>query len=83
VIWARATGTGNVIDVARLWAFLVIAVYFVNQDYIAAWHAWLFYMVPIWFLNLVMATMAGRPGLGPVVDPPGVWSAPKLGAPTP
>ena len=46
VIWARATTTDSVIDVASLWAFLVIAVYFVSQGYHAAWHAWLFHMVP-------------------------------------
>jgi len=64
VIWVRATGTGNVIDVARLWAFLVIAVYFVTQDYIAAWHAWLFFMVPISFVGLLMPATASRPDLG-------------------
>ncbi len=67
VIWRRATTTNCAIDVACLWAFLVMAVYFVTQGYDAAWHAWLFCMVPIWFLNFLMSTMAARPELGQVV----------------
>jgi hypothetical protein len=62
--WRRATTTNSVIDVACLWAFLMIAVFFVTQGYIAAWHAWLFHMVPIWFLGLLMPAMAARPDLG-------------------
>jgi hypothetical protein len=59
-IWARATAANGVLDVACLWAFLMIAVYFVNQGYIAAWHAWLFHMVPLWFLSFLMAATGGR-----------------------
>jgi hypothetical protein len=59
-IWARATATNGVLDVACLWAFLMIAVYFVNQSFHAAWHAWLFHMVPLWFLSSLTAAMAGR-----------------------
>jgi hypothetical protein len=64
VIWARATTTASVLDLASLWAFLVIAVYFVTQDYVAAWHYWLFCMVPIWFLSGLMATVVVTPELG-------------------
>jgi hypothetical protein len=60
VIWARAATTDSVIDVASLWAFLMITVYFVNQGYNAAWHAWLFHMVPLWFLSFLMPIRVGR-----------------------
>jgi hypothetical protein len=60
VIWARATTTESVLDVACLWAFLVMTVYFVTQGYDAAWHAWLFGMVPIWFLSLLMPATTAR-----------------------
>jgi hypothetical protein len=62
VIWARAATTDSVIDVAYLWAFLMIAVYFVSQGYKAAWHAWVFHMAPIWLVSLI-PTPVGRPEL--------------------
>jgi hypothetical protein len=82
VIWARATTTDSVIDVASLWAFLMIAVYFVSQDYIAGWHAWLFHMVPIWFLNLVVAPLAGRLHVAQARSAR-MQTAPMLRAPSP
>jgi hypothetical protein len=60
VIWARATTTESVLDVACLWAFLVMTVYFVAQGFNAAWHAWLYYMAPLWFLSLLMPATAAR-----------------------
>jgi hypothetical protein len=64
-----------VIDVAYLWAFLVIAVYFVAQGFNAAWHAWLFCMLPIWFLSLLMPVAAARS------EAPRVTSAARAGTP--
>lgn len=59
-LWARAAATDSVLDIATLWAFLMILVYFVNQGYGAAWHAWLFHMVPLWFLSFLMPAMGDR-----------------------
>jgi hypothetical protein len=53
--WRSATSTNGVIAVAYLWAYLVIITYFVTQGYGAAWHAWLFFMLPIWFVSLLMS----------------------------
>jgi hypothetical protein len=84
MIWARAASTDSVIDVASLWAFLMIAVYFVSQGFAAAWHAWLFHMVPIWFLSFLMSTVAGRPELGQATFASArAQTAPKLRAPAP
>jgi hypothetical protein len=84
VTWARATTTNSVTDVAYLWAFLVIAVYFVTQGYHAAWHACLYYMIPIWFLSFLVPTMAGRPEVGQVTFASArAHTARKLRAPAP
>ena len=83
VVWARATETDSVIDVAYLWAFLVIAVYFVTQGYHAAWHAWLFCMLPIWFLSLLMPVAAARSEAPRVTSAARAETAPKLPAGAP
>jgi hypothetical protein len=84
LIWARATTTNSVIDVGYLWAFSMIAVYFVSQGFGAAWHAWLFSMVPIWFSTLVMPTVAARPGPGRAAPAsPSAQTAPGLRASAP
>ncbi len=53
-VWRRAVATGGVLEVALLWSYLMLAVYFVTQDFKEAWDWWLYNTVPVLFFSYLM-----------------------------
>jgi hypothetical protein len=71
-LWSNAMTTRGIIEAGYLWAYLMIICHFVAQDFFAGWHAWLFYMVPVWWASFVAAILTGvRGGMPTLRDQPG------------